>query len=410
MQAAAAHLLLLQRGARPVLRFPEGFSTTSVVCRTLYSEQFLQPSWRTRWTQIAEAEAATAAAAAAAAAVKTTVGTPRSSIYAQVWQRRELQQQQGQRLLPRFTTSFHTCNGRLLISNSPSRSKRTVAEQSVYAFTLPCSDAHEGLRQQNIWLLQQQQAQELQQRHQQVKVALQRELLLHQQQQYGMRQLLHKVTEHSLLSAAELPANVLNAVLSLLLRQLHTAAAAAGQHPAASALLQLFSRDLFALSSRGTQGESHEDSSTSSGSSGQPDGNANAGDRNSKGEDSGKSSSNKGINSTSSTGNDGGGNSTRGPRGPGKSAAPGNSTRRVPLGFEAFYPKDALKRREGSSSSNNNGSGRLPFVPLTGGALQHLLLRMCIWLGIWVFALSLLSRVVEPQLSLQVGSENASPT
>ncbi|XP_026193577.1 uncharacterized protein LOC34619019 [Cyclospora cayetanensis] len=101
-------------------------------------------------------------------------------------------------------------------------------------------------------------------------------------------------------------------------------------------------------------------------------------------------------------------NGNREPRNQGP-AAPGGSSRRVPLGFEAFYPKEASKKADTSSggassvnaSSSGTSSGRLPFMPPSGGALQHLLLRICIWLGFWIFALSLLSRVAEPQLSLQ---------
>lgn len=396
MQPAAAHLLLLQRGVRPVLCFSDGFRRVPVMCHASYARQLLHQSRFSRNTQIAVARVA------ATTQVKTAAGTLHAFNHAPVGYLRMPQQQQGRCITPRLAAAFfHTCTGELLVRSSGSA--RNGGEQGFYTATLPSSGADKQLRLGNIRLLKEQELQRLQWLE---KVARRRDWLHKQQVQHELQQLFYKAEEGLLNSAAELPAQVLDKVLSPLLRQLYAAAAAAGQkQPEASTLLQRLSQDIIALCSRSKRGESLGESSGSSSSTcRQREGSTSKQSPSSTNEGSGNSSTNTRTSNTGTTNNDGGGESTRDPRGPGHSAAPGNSTRRVPLGFEAFYPKEALKQREGSSSSNSNsGSSRLPFVPPTGGALQHLLLRMCIWLGIWVFALSLLSRVVEPQLSLQVG-------
>ncbi|CDI78685.1 AFG3 ATPase family protein, putative [Eimeria praecox] len=367
-----------------------------------------------RWIlrRIAQEERTAQVATTAAGNVKTTARTPRDFIHSLVWQQREGQERQEQRRLTGLATAFfHTNSGKLPISNSSSsRSKRSVGGQGVCILASSCGDDHVRLRHYNAWLQQQLLLQELQGRQVLEEVARQRGSF-HQQQRWHEHIPLHKRADVLLHLAAKLPVGILDRVLPPLLRQLHTLATVAGQEePAASTLLERLSRDLFILSSRRKQGETHEESNgTRSGVSRQPGGNTSKDSRRSAREENDNSSSNSRSSNSSSTSSDGGGDNTRSTRRPGQSAASGSSTRRVPLGFEAFYPKEALKQREGSSNSNSD-SGRLPFVRPTGGALQHLLLRMCIWLGIWVFALSLLSRIVEPQLSLQVGSKDVPPT
>ncbi|OEH75639.1 afg3 ATPase family [Cyclospora cayetanensis] len=217
------------------------------------------------------------------------------------------------------------------------------------------------------------------------------------QKQQQQLLLLHEATERVLHLAAAAPVVLLDRLLPSLQRQLLYAAAEAAKEKqaAASVLLQRLTQSLSRLNSRSSSGSKPKDpneSSSSSSSNG-------AADR------EGGSVGQRRDDRYSSNSND---NGNREPRNQGP-AAPGGSSRRVPLGFEAFYPKEASKKADTSSggassvnaSSSGTSSGRLPFMPPSGGALQHLLLRICIWLGFWIFALSLLSRVAEPQLSLQ---------
>ncbi|KAL8439763.1 hypothetical protein Efla_002665 [Eimeria flavescens] len=222
------------------------------------------------------------------------------------------------------------------------------------------------------------------------------------QQQQLLLPVLLQSSAATLATAAALPAAVLDMILPPLQSALLRTASAAEKERqlAVSGLLQRLSHDLTRLRSSSQKegrgpSETRAEGSSNSSSSSDAKTSKNSDDSSNSSPDGRDSSSGK----SSRSGGTGGGRGAR-------IASASSSPRRVPTGFEHFYPKRRLqdqdpKTSSSSGSSSSSSTGRMPFMPSTGGALQHLLLRMCVWLGFWAFALSLLSRVVEPQLSLQ---------
>ncbi|KAL8270547.1 hypothetical protein Esti_005518 [Eimeria stiedai] len=396
MRPAAGHALLQQR--RPTLlrrQFSAAAFSTSVSIH--FFSRRRQHQQGEQQLRACSVPPGAAPAAAAAAAVRARLAV------------------EGTLLLPSSTSSWHA--PQLLCFRSPvafyssstsgnsnnSHSNRDL--QGLQSSFLTGRDEHLHLQWQQARLLQQQQQlQQLQQLQQQ-----QQRLLTEISRQRRKRQeelvlpVLQRLAEATVTAAASLPAKALDLMLpsvqSVLLRL--AAAAANEQHATVRCLLEQLSQDLSILNSsrhkEGSEpGEPQSRSSHSNSDSKLPDdGSSRATSRKSN-----SSSSSNSSRSDRDMGNDGGG--------PGKPADSTTSIpRRIPMGFEHFYPKQSPKQHDGkdstssSNSSSSSNSGRMPFMPPSGGALQHQLLRMCVWLGFWVFALSLLSRVVEPQLSLQ---------
>ncbi|KAL8431281.1 hypothetical protein ACSSS7_005366 [Eimeria intestinalis] len=264
----------------------------------------------------------------------------------------------------------------------------------------------------------QQQQQQLQQQQQWLLAEISRQR--RQRHEEILLTVLQKTAEATIAAAASLPVKALDLMLPSLQRFLLRSAAGAHneQHATVRCLLERLIQDLSILNSsrrkEGSKpGEPHARSSPGSskaesklpGNSG-----SSASTRGSNSSSSNSNSSSSSSNSSSGSSSSRGGMGSDG-GGPGKrSDTRATIPRRMPMGFEHFYPKQSLKQHDSSSSSSSSSStssGRMPFMPPSGGALQHLLLRMCVWLGFWVFALSLLSRVVEPQLSLQVNPSAA---
>lgn len=378
MQVAAARLLQLQRGSRPFLHLAQGHRAASSLCPTSIPRQFVREPGQSRRISDLASHEAQATATGATVAGPTTVFKHALTLQQQV-----LQLQKSRRQFASCTFGFFHEDGQNALGrtacnegNCNSRSRHLLGSPNVSCLT------KNGLMRD---------------------AACQRELLQKQELQ-ELLSLLRKTAEGVLQSATAVPVSLMDSVLPPLLRQLHRVAAAVHEkQPMSGTLLQRLLKDLTLLSSRSNKtGQSELDRYSSNGTGGrQPEENAKGetGSGTRKDTDTRSSSS-----SSSNSGSSGGGDSNKSSRGPGPQAGAGNGMRRTPFGFEAFYPKEASKQQDSSSSSNTSGgrSGRLPLIPPAGGALQHLLLRLCVWLGFWLFALSLLSRVVEPQLSLQV--------
>lgn len=380
MQVAAARLLQLQRGSRPFLHLAQGHRAASSLCPTSIPRQFVrEPGQSLRIPDFAS-HGAEATATEATVAGPTTVFKHALTLQQQVLQLPKDRRQFASRTFGFFHGDRQDALGRTACneSNCNSRSRDLLGSPNMSFL------AKNGLLRD---------------------AACQRGLLQKQELQ-ELLSLLHKTAEGVLQSAAAVPVALMDNMLPPLLRQLHRVAAAVHEEqPTSGTLLQHLLKDLTILSSRNNRtGQSELDKYSCNGTGGrQPEEHAKGETGSSTRKDTDtRSSSSSGSNS----GSGGGGDSNKGSRGPGPQAGAGNGMRRTPFGFEAFYPKDASKQQESSSTSNTSGSrsGRLPLIPPAGGALQHLLLRLCVWLGFWLFALSLLSRVVEPQLSLQVGN------
>ncbi|KAL8446883.1 hypothetical protein Emed_004762 [Eimeria media] len=339
---------------------------------------------------VSPAGATTATAAAAAVRVTKPLGGPLLSRTSLSWQPRQL-------LCFRSPAAFFS-SGIGGNSNNSQSSRDLLRLQSSLS---PQRDEQLHAQWQQAKLLQQQQQlQQLQQLQEQ-----QQRLLAEISRQRRKRQdvmvfsMLQKTAEATVAAAASVPAKALDLMLPSLQRVLLRSAAAAAneQHAAARSVLERLSQDLSLLnSSRRKEGsEPGEPQPRNSRPSSKSDSKVSD-------DSSSNASTRESSSSSHSSRSDGGmGNDGNGPRKP--SDATPNIPRRVPMGFEHFYPKQSSKQHDSSSSSSSSSSsGRMPFMPPSGGALQHLLLRLCVWLGFWVFALSLLSRVVEPQLSLQV--------
>ncbi|CDJ42020.1 AFG3 ATPase family protein, putative [Eimeria tenella] len=377
MQVAAARLLQLQRGSRPFLHLAQGHRAASSLCPTSIPRQFVrEPGQSLRIPDFAS-HGAEATATEATVAGPTTVFKHALTLQQQVLQLPKDRRQFASRTFGFFHGDRQDALGRTACneSNCNSRSRDLLGSPNMSFL------AKNGLLRD---------------------AACQRGLLQKQELQ-ELLSLLHKTAEGVLQSAAAVPVALMDNMLPPLLRQLHRVAAAVHEEqPTSGTLLQHLLKDLTILSSRNNRtGQSELDKYSCNGTGGrQPEEHAKGETGSSTRKDTDtRSSSSSGSNS----GSGGGGDSNKGSRGPGPQAGAGNGMRRTPFGFEAFYPKDASKQQESSSTSNTSGSrsGRLPLIPPAGGALQHLLLRLCVWLGFWLFALSLLSRVVEPQLSLQ---------
>ena len=392
MRAAATRLLLLQRRVGLLLSKPGALATPPTLHRLSCTRLLQQSRQQQRATALGSPAVAPAAATPTAGSRLPVEAFSLFKSASSAWQ------QQQRFLFSHLPTAlFHSGRHDYLRNDSTNSSPR--GSQGLYPSSSPFNDAEERLRRQHMLLQQQQQ----QQQRLLEELARQRESL--QQQQQELLSLLQKAAERTLVSAAAAPARVLDLLLpSLQRRLLHAAAATTNEQTAASALLQRLSRDLSLLSSRGSSSSSNKPTEP-------PTNRRSSSSRESEDGDSNNTSTQGDTNDSNNLG--GGGGLNRRPRNSREAAAAAaaSSTRRVPIGFESFYPKETLKKAEtgntGGATGSNSGptgstNGRLPFMPPTGGALQHLLLRMCMWLGFWIFALSLLSRVVEPQLSLQV--------
>ncbi|KAL8446688.1 hypothetical protein Emag_004636 [Eimeria magna] len=384
--SSSGHALLQQR--RPLLlrrHFAAAASSTSLSIRSFPSWSYQQQEkQRVCECSVPPAGASAATAAAVVLATKPVEG-------AQLLPSSTLSWQLPQLLCVRSPAAFFSSSN----SGNNSHSNRDLL--GLQSSLSSGRDEQLHLQWQQAKLMQQQlQLQQLQQQQHRLLAEMSRQR--RRREDAMVLPVLQKAAEATVAAAASLPAKALDSVLPSLQRVLLRSAGAAAneQHATVRCLLERLSQDLSLLNiirrKEGSEpGEPHPRNTRPSSKSDSKLSDDSSSSASTRGSNSGSQSSKR---SDEGMGNDGGG-----PRKP--SDATSSIPRRVPMGFEHFYPKQSPKQHDSSSSSSSSSSGRIPFMPPSGGALQHLLLRLCVWLGFWVFALSLLSRVVEPQLSLQ---------